>query len=99
MENHKELIKAIIPEIAKGLNLIALKSDVAAILKDAHSTLSTEQFNGVMIVAQKAFSEHCGCSDELQDLESVLDGLCESGVINSEIYKHIIENTACNRWL
>ncbi len=99
MENHRELITAIIPEIAKGLNLLALKSEVAATLKDAHSTLSTEQFNGVLIVAQEAFSENCGCADELQDLESVLDGLHEAKVINSEIYKSIIDNTACNRWL
>lgn len=99
MGNHSELIKAIIPEIGKGLDLAALKRDVAAILSDAHSNLSAEQFNGVLIVAEEAFSEHCGCADELQDLELVLDGLYDAGIINQDIYKNIIENTTCNRWL
>ncbi|MCL1038245.1 hypothetical protein L2750_13940 [Shewanella submarina] len=99
MENHIELIKTIMPEITKGLNVLSLKKDVAAILKDAHSRLSTAQLNHVLIVAQEALSEHCGCADELEDLESILDDLHADGVIDSQIYQHIIENTACGRWL
>ncbi len=99
MKNHSELIKAIIPEIEKGLNLLTLKGDVAAILKNAHSTLDTEKFNNVLVVAEDAFSEHCGCADELQDLELILDDLYDIEIINKETYQKIIENTACNRWL
>ncbi len=99
MENHIELIKTITPEISKGLNVLSLKRDVAVILKDAHSRLSTEQFNDVLIVAHKALSEHCGCADELEDLESILDDLHADGVIDNGIYQRIIENTACARWL
>ncbi|MCL2914081.1 hypothetical protein L2725_09810 [Shewanella corallii] len=99
MENHIELIKTITPEITKGLNVLSLKRDVAVILKDAHSRLSPAQFSDVLIVAQEAFSEHCGCADELEDLESILDDLHADGVIDSQIYQRIIENTACARWL
>ncbi len=89
MENHSELIKAIIPDIEKGLNLLALRNDVATILKDAYSTLSAEKFSYALVVAKEALSENCGCADELQDLELVLDGLYDVGVIDKEIYTNI----------
>lgn len=99
MNNHSGLIKLIIPEIQKGLNILTLKGEISAILKDAHSVLDTEKFNDLLVVAKEAFSENCGCADELQDLEVILDDLYDIEIIDKETYQNIIENTACNRWL
>jgi len=80
-------------------DLFSLKKQVAEKLKEAHATLSSQDFGEVLSVAEPALSKNCGCHEDLEQLESILDNLSESSIIEDSVYKRIVENTACNRWL
>lgn len=99
MNNHYEIIKSIIPEIQAGFGVNELKKKVSLILLDAHSKLIGSEFDDVLSISIEAFCENCGCSDDLADLESILNELFDGGVILSETYDYIVKNTACGRWL
>lgn len=80
-------------------DLFPFKQKVAEILKVANSELSPLEFSKVLAVAEPVLSKDCGCHEDLEQLELILDDLSRSGVIKNSTYKKIVECTACNRWL
>jgi hypothetical protein len=47
----------------------------------------------------KYFSDNTGCADDLKVTQKLLNKLCDMKIIDSEMYRKCIEQSACNRWL
>jgi len=99
MNSYMLKIQNLLTEMDGVSYLFPFKKKVAETLKVANSKLSPIEFSKVLAAAEPALSKDCGCHEDLEQLESILDDLSDSGIIENSTYKKIVENTACNRWL
>lgn len=99
MNLYLEKINSLSLEIEHGGDIASLKLEVARILIGAHSNLSPADFDVTLNLASKVFSSNCGCAEDLEKLEKILDELHELNILTSNQYHNIVTGTSCGRWL
>ncbi|MFM2478607.1 hypothetical protein [Celerinatantimonas sp. MCCC 1A17872] len=80
-------------------DLLPMRKAIANVLKKAHQKLSAGAFAKLLDQAIPALVKYCGCAEDFEKLEHVLDDLYDHQVIDSKGYQDIESHSACNRWL
>ena len=60
---------------------------------------SKKDYQKILKDGLKYFSDHTGCADDLKVTQKLLDKLFTMKIIDSEMYRECIEQSACGRWM